>query len=181
MSEEEEEDNLDDGIEPGAVKLTMKERNKKSIDALRAINRRHKYAFYLTCCILLWHVLFVLVLGVTTLGIPYDWEGKLKIKGVPDIPSRRLHHKPDEPIVNYCVEPNLAAQEHAKFWCDEKFYNMLYKNEKQGPHTGPAHLFLIAKSQNGRNAQKHAEMELKLVASSPDHLVEAKHVLHLKR
>ena len=114
MSEEEEEDNLDDGIEPGAVKLTMKERNKKSIDALRAISRRHKYAFYLTCCILLWHVLFVLLLGVTTLGIPYDWEGKLKIKGVPDIPSRRLHHKPDEPIVNYCVEPNLAAQERCK-------------------------------------------------------------------
>ena len=128
-----EEAELDDGIEPGAVRLSMKERNQKSIDAVRAISKRHKYAFYLTSCILLWHILFVLVLGVTTLGIPYDWEGKLKIKGVPDIPSRRLHHKPDEPIVNYCVEPNIVAQENAKFWCEETFYNMLYKNEKQGP------------------------------------------------
>ena len=53
--------------------------------------------------------------------------------------------------------------------------------KNKDPHTGPARLLSIANSQNGQNAQNLAEMELKLVASSPDHLVEAKHVLHLKR
>ena len=50
--------------------------------------------------------------------------------------------------------------------------------KNKDPHTGPARLLSIANSQNGQNAQNLAEMELKLVAS-PDHLAEAKHVLHL--
>eukprot|EP00942_MAST-04A_sp_MAST-4A-sp1_P006839 g6839.t1 len=122
------EEELDDGIEPGGVKMTKKERMKKSIAAIHEMVQSHKRAFYVTSCVCVWHVLCVLILGVATLGTPYTWDGLHPVEGF----FRQLSHTAEKDFVNYCVEPNKPQQTNAEFWCDATYYNMLYQNEPQG-------------------------------------------------
>merc|ERR1719197_1758449 len=99
--------------------MTRTARNLLSIKAIHENVENHHRACILTSCAFCWHLIFVFVIAIATLGKPYRWDGKRRLM----MEERRLEQS------GTCI-PNLPAQHQGKLWCDEKYWNMEYGKEQ---------------------------------------------------